>query len=195
MQVKLNKESWHCRYYKYASGNNYLPSSLCPYFWGLVFFIVASPVILITRALVEAQEKKLRESSEEYDRNFKNMSLEEWREYQAQRYQEREDREAKRIFWGKVLFWTIIVSGTLTIGWSLVIYAKKIGWLKALAVVAISALVVAAMAFVSWVVIEKSGSLGRWIKGTSLYNLVGGMVYSFYKRACPIINWQDAKTV
>lgn len=193
MQVNLSKESWHYRYYKFASDSEYVPSSLCPYFWGLVFLILAAPMILTIRALVKSQEKKILKEVEMSRAQFEEMSLEEWREHQKEQALAREKREQRRIFWGKALFWTVVVCASSALVWSLIIYAREMGWMKALMLMGLSLVAISIFALVMWLLIEKSGIIGERIKRTSLYNLIGGMISSAYERACPIINWKEAK--
>lgn len=194
MQVNLSKESWHYRYYKFASDSEHVPSSLCPYFWGLVFLIFASPIILAVRWLIKIQEEKLLKETEISRIQFEEMSLEEWREHQKEQSLAREKREQRRVFWGKFFFWTIVVVGLSTTVFSLIQYARKMGWAKALILMGLTLVMIAIFALVMWLIIEKSGALGERIRKTSLYNIVGGMISSFYQRACPIINWKEAKT-
>ena len=194
MQVSLSKESWHYRYYKFASDSDYTPSSLCPYFWGLVFLIVSAPIIFPIRALIKFQEARLLKELEISQNQFEGMNLEEWREHQKEKAIAREKSEQKRVFWGKFFFWAVIVGGSATIVWSLILYAREKGWAQAIAIMVVTLGALGTMYLVMWLILERGGALGRWIRETSLYNLIGGMVSSAYERACPIINWKEAKT-
>ncbi len=42
--MELSEKSWLARFYKTSYGTNVLPQSLCPYFWGLVFALLVSPL-------------------------------------------------------------------------------------------------------------------------------------------------------
>ena len=50
MEVRLNRNSWHTRFYRWVYGSEPRYWSLCPYFWTIVLCLVASPLILIFKA-------------------------------------------------------------------------------------------------------------------------------------------------
>jgi hypothetical protein len=46
MEINLKSNSWHSKLYKWTYNAYILPSSLCNYFWGLVFAIVSIPLTI-----------------------------------------------------------------------------------------------------------------------------------------------------
>ena len=52
----FRKDSWHAKYYHWITGNNAneVFKTMCPYFWTMIFFIILSPFVILTKATLNA---------------------------------------------------------------------------------------------------------------------------------------------
>ena len=138
-QVKLNKNSWHYRYYSQIVGS-YTPKSLCPYFWSLVGLLMLSPFIFfiyymtmfsdyVTKKIDTILPKK--KVKYDYPKND-----DEWVEYFKKQNELSERREK---YWDKIFSKTTIIAKwivlpILVIALVYLIYygGEKYGWLSLL---------------------------------------------------------------
>jgi hypothetical protein len=211
MNVTLNQNSWHFKIYSKIAGNT-PPKTLCPYFWSLVAIVVLSPfllIIYITGSTIEFFEKisKNRRVKRKLEdtRTHEEIMIE-----QRKKWDEEDRREtANMIRWNKitdVVKWTFkwIFLPIFIVGFIYVIFttSTKIGWIQFLTGAGMVLLLVGVVVFFSWA-IEKYGNRISTPIGIGLSKLnpikwsvtqiIGGMIYSTYKKACPIIKWEGGE--
>ena len=185
MQITLNKESWHFKYYSWVRNNENPPKSLCPYFWSMVVFIVFSPFIIVGKCLTifltKVIEKRLDKVShrtpEERTKAIK------W----ENRIEKTLETTGKIILSLSVLF--IVVLFCLLF-YHTVQEVGIFGLLNGIFVI-IGVLTVIYFIVDKWV--EKR--FGRKIIRSKVIQIPVEMVKSIYNKACPMINWTSTKTV
>lgn len=214
MNVTLNLNSWHFKIYSKVVGKT-PPKTLCPYFWSLVAITILSPFILMvflvgrcidaffwlkTKLIPKRQIKQ--KTFEEREKEVADM-IKKWEE---------EERKAKikTERWNKIekitLFiakWTILP--LLVIGLIVVIIfaGNTIGWGMFLLKVVIALLMLGTIVTFIWLWDKYSDKIFTPIgKGLIKLNplkwqvtqLIGGMIYSLYVKACPMIKWEGEVT-
>ena len=92
MEIKLNKNSWHFKYYSYVVSDN-PPKTLCPYFWTMLLIIVLTPLLLIVWALGLVSEKIIK-LIDYLESKKKEKTLEEILKIEEQ-------KKKREIFWTK----------------------------------------------------------------------------------------------
>lgn len=50
MQITLSTTNWLARYYYWVRGA--YPTTLCPYFWSMIIFIIGSPIIIALKGII-----------------------------------------------------------------------------------------------------------------------------------------------
>lgn len=198
MEIKLKTNSWHFKLYTLVASDT-PPRSLCPYFWSLVGIIITSPLILIAYGFVKLSDKisegvKWLQHQEYIKRKPKPKKtveelLEKWRRD--------EEASAKRVILlakiGKVLLITLVVS-IITL---MLIFMKEDSWIEFF--IALGASFVIILSIVGAVAIFDWFNLGekfekftplKWLKESSGYQLVIGIIVATYTKLCPIIQWQ-----
>jgi NhaP-type Na+/H+ or K+/H+ antiporter len=213
-EVKLNKNSWHFKYYSNVVSDD-LPKSLCPYFWTMVFIITISPVILpilgiklLTEYLavkLPKKEKKHR-TTEEILNKFRK---------------EDEQRLKRTVFWNKMgeVFtkYVLLPIVFLFLGYSIYVGCDALGVLGFIQMIlTISVLGGVLVGLV--ILIEKIGRYSSRLKKylpnlskplSKLLNILikpfkiiltfiykglkvcGQMINAQYTKMCPLIIWEE----
>ena len=209
-QVKLNKNSWHYRYYSQIVGS-YTPKSLCPYFWSLVGLLMLSPFIffiyymtMFSDYVTKKIDKILPKKKVKYDYPKND---DEWVEYFKKQNELSERREK---YWDKIFSKTTIIAKwivlpILVIALVYLIYygGEKYGWLSLLIRIGLALLFIGII-FGIVVFIEKiTETLGGGFNKVWKYinpfkwtitKMIGGMIYAWYKKSCPLIEWEGGDT-
>jgi len=208
MNVTLNQNSWHFKIYSKVVGNT-PPKTLCPYFWSLVAIITLSPLLLFVHIVglvtkfFDNIEKNRRIKKEMKDTRTNEEIMEAYR-----KKWDEEDRKEKESVerWNKItevvtIFfkWVVLPLGCVSVIYFIYSTGNKIGWYQLLALVAVSIGFIAFIFFWVWL-IEKYGNkifgpIGRGLGKLNPFKwgvtqIIGGMIYSVYKKACPIITWE-----
>ena len=206
-QVKLNKDSWHFKYYSMIVSSN-PPKSLCPYFWTMVLLILLSPLVGLIMSIVYImkyitmffdwivpKKEKKQKSMKEYQREYKKI---------METQKEKEKRREK--FWNSVgdkfsWFFTYIFvpSGLLLLIYKVFSVAVKVGWLKFLIYFGLAILTLGLIVGFIIFVETFGGRIGKFIsKCLSILNpfnwkvtkICGEMIVATYTKMCPIITWE-----
>jgi hypothetical protein len=208
MQVTLNKDSWHYKYYSAMVGSK-PPRTLCPYFWIMVALIIISPIVgsifligkitsFISKGYNKLKPKKVK-PSETYEETLARWDKE--RAAETKRY----------LFWGKVgdicfkLFkWVIIPVIGITILYVLSSSAYQMGWLVTLITISIILFLIGIMLSIYWL-IDRYGEVvgGGFIRlvvtifkfinpfNWKITMIIGEMIKAGYTKACPLIQWDE----
>lgn len=51
MLITLSKNSWHYKYYTWVYGERPEHKSICPYFWGILFTVLITPLTLFVKGI------------------------------------------------------------------------------------------------------------------------------------------------
>lgn len=176
MQINLNKESWHARYYRFASESDRLPKSLCPYFWSLVFLLVTFPVIVLIKIvdhIVNTQWNSRQERLEKMD--F------ETRESYFKREKKREEIMVKS---GKAFVGLLLLFIGVVLVMVFAMAVEKLGWVKALLSFLGSLGGIFLFGYV-WFIFITRAEIGEWLRKS----IIVIMIRSAYEKACPLISW------
>jgi len=186
MEADLNKDSWHQRLITWSEGEVYQPSSLCPYWWTLVWCLVSA----IPRYILRKIWAVLSYVGSKIWASFAYMfevtgapsaieaSFRKWDAKPQSATSKWFDHSSKNISKGIV--------GTLLgfIAFLLVMSIIEHGWgpfLKFLLILIGSALALA--------VILGVAMFFFWIGETDAWRMIKGMYYSVKEKVCPAINW------
>lgn len=210
MNVTLKQNSWHYKLYSKVISNN-PPKTLCPYFWSLVAILLFSPALIIgwlfsqigkgfTWVRKSLTIEKKRESLSEEQR---------WQEIKKKIDEmERRDRINRHRwdiisnFTTKLFKWVVLPLLAVGVVYSIFQGVNKLGLIPFLIAIGISLGIILVVVGFIWLS-DKYGSrivnpiMDNLIKINpakwSVVQLIGGMIYSFYVKACPIIQWEDKK--
>lgn len=206
-QIKLNKDSWHFKYYSLIVSNN-PPKSLCPYFWTMVPLILLSPLFGIIVSVVYIlkyttmffdwivpKKQRKEKSMKEYEREYKQL---------VERQKEKEKKREK--FWnslGDKFSWFVkfilIPFGIILLVYKVYQVGVKVGWLKFLIYFGIALLFI--LLIIGFVIFIETygGRIGKFItkclKPLNPFNwkitkICGEMIVATYTKMCPIITWE-----
>jgi len=208
MQVTLNKDSWHYKYYSAMVGSK-PPRTLCPYFWIMVALIIISPIVgsifligkittFISKSYNKLKPKKVK-PSETYEE-----TLARWDREHA--------TEAKRyLFWNKVgdisskfFKWVILPVMGIGLLYMLSSSAYQMGWLTTLVTILVILFIIGIMLSIYWLIDRYAevvgGGLVRLVvtifKFINPFNwkitmIIGEMIKAGYTKACPLIQWDE----
>lgn len=210
MNITLNQNSWHFKIYDAVVGST-PPKSLCPYFWTLVTIFLFSPVILIMWVLfklisfIEWIKTKSPFKKKEDNRPYDVIAAEIIKKWDDKERKEREDHERWvkiTIIGTKIFKWVILPLILIGSIYGVYVAGNKIGWVSFLTHIAIVFGFIALVIF--WIfIIEKYGSnlfkpFRRHIRKINplkwgITQIIGGMIYSTYKKTCPIITWEGGE--
>ena len=213
MNVTLNKDSWHFKYYKHCIGGN-PPRTLCPYFWIMVSLIIASPLFgffAVVKFISKQVDKltnnvKLFNSKSKPPKPQKTMD-----EMIVEMEKEREKYYRNQKNWSKVgditsLFfkWVVLPLLGLLILYGLYDTATEIGLIAFLIRVGIWVLaLVVIVAFIHFTV-EYERELGRGFNkigrtinpfNWKFVQIIGEMIVAGYTKACPIVEWVEDEDI
>lgn len=205
MQVTLNKNSWHYKYYN-AMVSDTPPRTLCPYFWIMVALIIISPFVGVF-FLVDKTFKffvKLIPKRAEKEETYEEMVV---------RWEKRDEvRRKKTKFWGNVadyiskfFKWIVLPAFGLIVLWALSVTSYELGWLQSLIRVGIFLVIVAIIVGFIYFLEEYGeyiaiglGGFGRFIGkifkfinplNWKVTQIIGEMIKAGYTKACPLIQW------
>lgn len=175
MEVRLNRNSWHTRFYRWAYGSEPRYWSLCPYFWTIVICLIASPVILIFKSIgsIRREPRPHKPAKPQPKPTATQLKKEAKRAELRDRRSRRLARFLLTLLAGLVVFG--MVSGFQEKGWFFLI--ELVVFVIFLAIVA---LVLVGTAWIS----SKVGNSDSW-------NAIVGMVRAGWDKVCPAIEWQD----
>jgi len=210
MNVTLNKDSWHFKIYNKVVGKT-PPKTLCPYFWTLVGIFVLSPLIIFIVVISKiidgynwlSNKLSFSKKTEKVDERPYEVVMAEMRK----KWDEEDRKEMIRVKrWNKIgdimliLFkWVFIPFVCVGLIYVLYLNSVKVGWLTVLIHIGICLGLIAAILGWIWFWDKFSGRIfspiGRGLIKLnpvkwSIVQIIGGMIYSAYKKACPIINWE-----
>jgi hypothetical protein len=204
MNVNLKKESWHYKIYAAVIDDN-PPKSLCPYFWSLVAIFVFSPLILFVFSVMWIDKKIKHFWSLIYKPKPKPQKS--WeilvKEAEVTRIKKEKIRKIKNNVSDGVRFvilYFLIPLLVLWLSWLIYTLGNKMGWLEFFITAGLTiggTVVVALIILGGTYLLEKHSnkltSLTNYINpfNWGIFQIVGGMIYATYKKACPIINWED----
>ena len=208
MQVTLNKDSWHYRYYSAMVGSK-PPRTLCPYFWIMVALIIISPIVgsifligKITTFISESYNKlkpKKVKPSETYEETLARWD------------RERAAEDKRYLFWNKVgnisskfFKWVILPLLGITILYLLSSSAYQMGWLGTLITILVFSGILGIMLSIYWL-LDRYGEVvgGGFVrlvvtifKFINPFNwkvtmIIGEMIKAGYTKACPLIQWDE----
>lgn len=185
MQITLNKDSWHFKYYSWVKDNDNAPKSLCPYFWTMVVFIVFSPLILFFKG-VGFLISKLPER-----KSNKVKVLTEEEQLRLRKREQRIERIVEVI--GKILFGIFLLAGMVLVSVLLYSGVKKVGILG----VVRSIFTIVGMWATVYFIIDRwvENNWGRKIIHSKVIQIPVTMIKSIYNKACPIIKWTTTNQV
>lgn len=175
MEVRLNRNSWHTRFYRWAYGSEPRYWSLCPYFWTIIICLIASPVILIFRStgIIRDESRPYPPVKPQPKPTATQLKKEAKRAELRDRRNRRLARFLLTLLAGLVVF--AMVAGFQEKGWFFLI--ELVAFVLFLVVVT---LVVVGIAWIS----SKVGDSDSW-------DAIVGMVRAGWNRVCPAIEWQD----
>lgn len=208
MNVTLKQNSWHFKLYSKVIDDN-PPKTLCPYFWSLVAILLFSPILLtmlLIKSLLEGIEylrKSITPVKVEPEKSFEER-LDEMRK-QIAKDNKREERRMKTlnvmVGVGSLLFkWVVLPSLAIGIIYTIFVTGNSIGWLQLLLIVgAVLGFILIIFGFV-WTIdtygnkiIHPIGKVLRKLNPIkwSITQIIGGMIYATYVKACPVIQWEE----
>lgn len=212
MNVTLSKDSWHYKIYKRVLGGN-PPMSLCPYFWSIVGILIVSPILLIILGgpkLIDSFKKILPtinlKSKPKPEKTYEQM-VQEYLDIQTKN-RIRDARINRLVNFGtSFLIWVVVPVLAMILIWIIYDAGVKVGWLNLLLglVYAIGGMGVCIGVIYGFIyLIERysdsiGGTMGKFFKfinplNWSIVQMIGGMIYATYKKACPIIDWGTDKS-
>ena len=194
MEIKLNKNSWHFKYYSFVISNQ-PPKTLCPYFWSVVLIMVLSPFILIITALgyvAKLIEKFAEYIGQYFGKKEKELTLEDILKIN-------EKRRKNELFWlkftnffAKFVRWGILPIATCALLVLLVELAIEIG--PGLFVGGLLIILLCLVGLLSTIIylVDNSPNLSflnpfNW----KVSKILGEMINAYYVKACPIITWEE----
>jgi amino acid transporter len=203
MNVTLNKNSWHFKLYESVVGSN-PPKSLCPYFWTMVLVICVSPLILIFKLVSFIGDGFTKIKKKLVTEEVKpELSYDEWIQSREEEFEKLMIRREK---WDKatdifliVLKWVMIPLLGLLFIYGLYEAGKTLGLIGILTAIGISLLIISIILGLVYLIEEHGhkavGPIGRFLRWINPLNweitqMIGGMIYATYKKACPLIEWE-----
>ena len=153
--------------------------TMCPYFWKYILTVLFLPLILVAKVLayfIPAKNK--------INKGFDYVS-------DSKLGQTVSTLTSPSRFWdtiGSVLKWLfIIVMSSLALSLiGIIIYELYTNTLKALAFIGGMSIMILLLTLLIYLFSEKN--LGQIL--LSPFKLIGNMVYSLYKKVCPLIKWE-----
>lgn len=189
-QISLSRDSFHSRMYSKITGLQ-PPMSLCPYFWIWVSIIVFSPLILLYKGLLYIHSKVRKHNFEEKDTQ----------------YYIRKERRTKR--WGqlgkiveRIVYVGFFLFGLIVIGYIVYTNFKQgITWsqlfdmLKSVGLFVLSLVVVSVTLYfinkgIDFTFNPNNKFTKLVVKIGKFFTIIGKIIYSKYKKVCPIIKWE-----
>lgn len=173
MQITLNKNSRHFKYYSWVLNTHDAPKSLCPYFWIMFFLLGFSPVILLIKG-IEFLVDKLPKTK----RPHKLLTEEE-----IKKKNKREDFILNGIlFLGKALL--VFVIGLLVC--LLYMLGQKTGWVSFIK----GLFMVIGFGFTLFLIVYFFVDNWNKILNLAIIKIPVQMIKALYTKTCPLINWK-----
>ena len=208
MNVTLKQNSWHFKLYSRVIDDN-PPKTLCPYFWSLVTILLFSPIILIMFLIkwtiegIGYVKKNITPTKVEPEKSFEER-LEAMKK-QIEKEDKKEERRRKILDFmvgiGSLLFkWVVLPSLAIGVIYTFFLAGNKLGWLQFLGVIAFVVGVILTIFGFIWTidtyghkVIHPVGRVLRKLNPLKwgVIQIIGGMIYATYVKACPVIEWED----
>lgn len=203
MNITLNKNSWHYKIYSQIVDDT-PPKSLCPYFWTLVAILIFSPLILVVMGYVWIGKKITNIKNGIFPRkDVPVMSIEEkYKKIEKDEEKRKKKLETHRKFlkiFQMFIQWVLLplLGGFLI--WVIYSIIQKDGILVLLRPILV-VMVLIVLIFGISLFLDKygeriGGGLSKFFNlinpfKWSITQIIGGMIYATYKKACPIINWE-----
>lgn len=203
MNITLNKNSWHYKIYSKIVDDT-PPKSLCPYFWTLVMIFTFSPLILVAMGYVWVGKKINNIKNSVFPR--KEVPVMSTEEINKKIEKDEEKRKKKleihkkfmKIFQSFIQWILLPFLGGFLIR-VIYLFIQKDGILVLLKPILIVMVFVVLMFGITLFLDKYSERIGRGLSKFfnlinpfkwSITQIIGGMIYATYKKACPIINWE-----
>lgn len=211
MQVTLNKNSWHFKYYSAMVGTK-PPRTLCPYFWIMVVLIIISPIV----GAIYSINKTLSFIGKLYRKlTSKKVKPSETYEDTLARWDREHANETKKyLFWSKVgdlsskfFKWVILPIVGITLLYIISSSAYQMGWLQTLITLGLILFFVGIIVGFVYLIEEYGGNIARGLgkfgriiskifKFINPFNwkitkIIGEMIKAGYTKACPLIQWDE----
>lgn len=182
MKINFKKESWHSKYYRFML-NQDPPKSLCPYFWALVGSTLVFPMLLTSKYLRYRKEQELRKRD-----NWTPEQRAAWQEAELEKEMRRVERSKK---YGKVAsaLWFTFIGSMLVFG--LYSMIQKEGLLQTILVFSVAFSIAFLILFLIYAVVVKNKL--DFLADTFVVKFFGGMAVAIYRKACPVIEWEEEK--
>jgi hypothetical protein len=211
MNVTLNKDSWHFKYYKHCIGGN-PPRTLCPYFWIMVSLILASPffgifaVVKFIGKQIDKITKNIKSNNGKPPKPQKTIE-----ELVVEMEKEREKYYRNQKNWSKVgdissLFFKWVVSplGVLSFLYMLYDTAIEMGFIAFLIRVGLWVLALSVLVSFIHYSVKYERELGRGFNKVGrkinpfnwkFIQIIGEMIVAGYTKACPIVDWVEDEEI
>lgn len=175
MEVRLTRNSWHTRLYRWAYGSEPRYWSLCPYFWTIVICLIASPVILIFKAVGIIRHEPRHHKPAKPQPKLTATQLK--KEAKLAELRDRRNLRLAKFLLTLLagLFVFAMVSGFQEKGWFFLI--------ELVAFVIFLPIVTLMIIGISWIS-SKAENSDSW-------NAIVGMVRAGWDKVCPAIDWQE----
>lgn len=202
-EVKLNKNSWHFKYYSLVVSDN-APKSLCPYFWTMVLLIILSPIVGLGLGYVYIfknvsiffnkvipKKKRKEPTYEELCAKWDKIEL---------------NKKKRERFWSKAgdvflffikyIFLPFIILFT---GYFMYIQITESGWLttlRSLGLIILLTLFIFGLSKLSEFIGNNFNKLPKTMfKNFNPFNwkliqIIGHMIKAQYTKMCPLITWE-----
>jgi uncharacterized ion transporter superfamily protein YfcC len=171
MEVRLHRNSWHTRLYRWTHGKEPVYWSLCPYFWSIIACIIASPFVLILNLVGIDRFKS--QPAQAYHKPTRTQLK---KDAKRAKLQEKRSQQFSKVVFG--LFFGLVLAafvfGIFEKGWLILIeFAIFIVFLIVVAFLIIG---------ISW--------LSAKISSSDSWEAIRGMAGSLWNHICPAIDWQ-----
>jgi hypothetical protein len=209
-EVKLNKNSWHFKYYSYVVSSE-MPKSLCPYFWTMILILILSPILLI-EPLIKYLSKILPKKEK------KELTIEQL----VDKFHKDAEREKKRtLFWNKMgrFFSKYILLPISIIFICYMIYLGcnslgVFGFIQMILIISISGGVMAVLILMIEKTVKYTSRFKKYLPNLSkplskllniftkpfkiifsfiykVFKICGQMINAQYTKMCPMIIWEE----
>jgi hypothetical protein len=209
-EVKLNKNSWHFKYYSYVVSSE-MPKSLCPYFWTMILILILSPILLIG-LLIKYLSKILPKKEE------KQFTIE---QLVDKSHKDVEREKKRKLFWNKMgrLFskYILLPISIISICYMIYLVCNSFGVFGFIQMI-LTILILGGVMAVSILMIEKTvkytSRFKKYLPNLSkplskllniftkpfkiifsffykVFKICGQMINAQYTKMCPMIIWEE----
>lgn len=207
MNVTLKQNSWHFKLYSKVIDDN-PPKTLCPYFWSLVAIFLFSPFLLSILLIKRINDvyvyvrKNLTVNKEVPKKTVEEIIAE--MDKKLEKHVKKQKRIDLMVGVGALIFkWVVLPLLVVGFIYLLFLAGNKIGWFGFLISIVVGIGIMAFIFGIIWTVDNYGHKISKPIgRGLSKLNptkwsitqIVGGMIYATYIKACPVIEWEEKIT-